>query len=211
MFVINLSAGEAGLWNKDMSEPSMTVERTVAPRYGFDIMNNENIELQSVSVATSTGRSLDIIGAWIGMNRILTGSFLWMAVVLSAFGGSTVIAVAPIDRDGVGQFKFAVTNSTVSNGLSFHVVITPQSGSMPTDSRGYLCVANITGDTKRIGPMTPETQVAFKTGKRALIADFVASKKLLSDPDACFAFVVSEHRGPSADFYVLKLSDFAKR
>jgi hypothetical protein len=145
------------------------------------------------------------------MNRILIGTLVWLNVVLSAFGRSTIIPITPKDMDGMGQFKCAVTNSTVSNGLSFHVIITAKRGSVPTDSKAYLCVANITGDSKRIGPMTPETQVTFKTGRQTLIADFVASAQFLSNPDACFAFVISDHRGPSAVFYVLMLRDFAKR
>lgn len=124
---------------------------------------------------------------------------------------SIVIPVTPKNLDEVGQFEFVVTNSAVSNGLSFHVIITAKHGSVPADSKGYLCVAKLTENSKSIGPMTSEAQVALKAGKRTWIADFVASEQLLNNPDACFVFVILDQRGPSADFYVLKLRDFAKR
>jgi mRNA-degrading endonuclease toxin of MazEF toxin-antitoxin module len=145
------------------------------------------------------------------MNQILLGTLVWLTMVLPVFGESMVIPVTPKDMDGLGQFTFAVTNSTVTNGQSFHVIITPKRGSMHTDSKAYLCAAKITGDSRNIGPMTPETQVTLKAGKQTLIADCVASAQLLGNLDACFVFVVSDHRGPSADFYVLKLRDFIER
>jgi len=128
------------------------------------------------------------------MNRILLGTLIWLTVVLSAFSRSTIIPVTPKDMDNMGEFKFAVTNSTISNGLSFHVIITAKRGSVPTDCKAYLCFANITGDYKSIGPMTPETQVTFKPGRQTLIADFVASAQLMSNPDACFVFVISDRQ-----------------
>jgi hypothetical protein len=145
------------------------------------------------------------------MNRILIGTLLWLAIVFPACGKSTVIPVTPKTINGIDQFKFVVTNGTVSNGMSFHIIVTAKNGWMPTDSRGYLCVANLTQHSNSIGPMTPETQVTLKTGTRTLIADIVASQQFLSNPDACFVFVISDHRGPAADFYVLKLHDFAKQ
>lgn len=145
------------------------------------------------------------------MNQLLLSTLVSLAIVLPAFGKSTVIPVLPKDSNDLGQFAFAVTNSPVTNGLSFHVVITAKSSSVTTDSKGYLCIAKISGNSRSIGPMNPETQVTFKTVKRTLIADFVASSQLLSNPDASFVFVITDHEGPSADFYVLKLRDFAKR
>jgi hypothetical protein len=145
------------------------------------------------------------------MKQILIGTLVWLAVVLPTFGKSTVIPVTPKDTDSIDQFKFVVTNSTVSNGLSFHVIITAKHGLMPTDGKGYLCAANLTEQSQSIGPMTSETQVTLKTDKRTSIADFVASPQLLNNPDACFVFVILDHNGPSADFYVLKLRDFTKR
>ncbi len=136
-------------------------------------------------------------------------ALFWAVVVSPACGKSTVFSVTPKNANGGGQFVFVVTNTAASNGLSFHVIITAKQGEVPADSKGYLCVAKLTESPKSIGPMTPETRVTLKTGKQAWSADFVASDQLLSDPDACFVFSVLDHRGPAADFYVLKLRDFA--
>jgi hypothetical protein len=122
-----------------------------------------------------------------------------------------VFTVTPKNPDGGGQFVFVVTNTAANDGLSFHVIIKAKQGEVPADSKGYLCVAKFTNSPKSIGPMTRETQVTLKTGKRAWNADFVASDQLLSNPDACFVFTILDHRGPAADFYVLKLLDFATR
>jgi hypothetical protein len=144
------------------------------------------------------------------MYQIPIAILIWLAVILPAFGESTVIPVTPKDMGGLGLFTFAVTNSTATNGMSFQVVITAKSGSVLADSKGYLCATKLTGESRNIGPMTPETQVTLKTSGRTSIADFVASSQLLGKPDACFVFAIY-YRGPSADFYVLKLRDFAKR
>jgi len=142
---------------------------------------------------------------------LLCLALLWSVFVSSAYGKSTVFSVTPKNPDGGGQLVFVVTNTAVSNGLSFHVIIKAKQGEVPADSKGYLCAAKLTGSLKSIGPMTPKTRVPLKTGKRAWSADFVASERLLSNPDACFVFTVLDHRGPAADFYVLKLRDFATR
>lgn len=142
--------------------------------------------------------------------HLLCLAVAWSAVISTACGKSSVIPVTPKNTNEMSQFKFAVTNNTVSNEVSFQVIITAKHDALPTGCKGYLCAAKLTGRNTFIGPMTSKTQVTLKTGKRSLIADFIASPQLLGNPDACFVFVI-HHRGPSADFYVLKLRDFATR
>ena len=96
---------------------------------------------------------------------LLCLALLWLTVVFATYGKSTVFSVTPKDPDGGGQFVFVVTNTAVSNGLSFHVIIKAKQGEVPVDSKGYSCVAKLTGNSKYIGPMTSETQVTLKTDK----------------------------------------------
>ena len=112
-----------------------------------------------------------------------------------------------VGRIGGGQFVFVVTNGPASNGLSFHVTIAAKKGEVPSDSEGHLCFARSTTNSCSI-TRTPQTQVALKRGHRVWSADFAASNQFLRNADACFVFTVWDHRGPAADFYVLKLRDF---
>ena len=61
---------------------------------------------------------------------LLCLALLWLTVVFAAYGKSTVFSVTPKNPDGGGQLVFVVTNTAVSNGLSFHV-IAPNTGLPP--------------------------------------------------------------------------------
>ena len=145
------------------------------------------------------------------MHKVFIAGLLWLTVVFPTCAESTVFSVTPKDLDGWGQFVFAVTNSPGSNGLSFHVTITPKKGRVPANSEGHLCSARMTTNSHSIGPLTPETRVALKRSHRTWNVDFVTSNQILSNADTCFVFTVWDNRGPAADFYVLKLRDFAIR
>lgn len=140
---------------------------------------------------------------------LLCLTLIWLTACFAAHGVCSVFCVTPKNPDGGGQFVFVVTSTAASNGLSFHVIIAAKQGEVPADSKGYLCVVKLAGSPDYIGPMTSKTQVTLKTEKQACVADFIASDQLLSNPDTCFVFAIWYH--PGADFYVLKLRDFATR
>jgi hypothetical protein len=145
------------------------------------------------------------------MHRIFIVGLLWLTVVFPACAKSMVLCVTPKHLDGGGEFVFAVTNSPASNGISFHVTITPKKGRVPANSEGQLCSVRVTTNSHSIDPLTPETRVTLKRSRRATTVDFTASNQILSDPDACFVFTVPDPSGPAADFYVFRLRDFSVR
>ena len=140
-------------------------------------------------------------GRWIA-------GLLWLTVAWPVCAESVVFWVTPTNLDGGGQFVFAVTNSPGSDGLSFHVTITPKKGEVPANSEAHLCSARIETNSRSFGPLTQETRVALKRSRHTWEADFVTSKELVSQPDTCFVFTAWDPRSPAADFYMLRLRDF---
>lgn len=142
------------------------------------------------------------------MHKLLIAGLLWLAVVFPTRAKSVVYTVTPKELDGGGEFVFAVTNSPDSRGLMFHVAITPKKGEVPADSEVQLCSVRMTKNSGSIGPLTPQPRIALKRNQHAWNAVFVASNESLSTSGVCFVFTVWDHKGPAADFYVLKLRDF---
>jgi hypothetical protein len=57
------------------------------------------------------------------MNRIFVSTVLWLVAAFSGQAKSAVIRITPLHSQADG-FVFAVTNTPVSNGLSFFITIT---------------------------------------------------------------------------------------
>ena len=134
-------------------------------------------------------------------------TLLWLILVSSAHGRSSVIPVTP-NRLDAGQFVFAVSNRPASNGVLFYVTITAKNGDVPSQSEGHLRSCLFSTNSGSISPLTPEPRVKLKRGRRVWKANFVASNELLSKRETCFVFSVWDRGGFAQDFYVIKLRDF---
>lgn len=143
-----------------------------------------------------------------GLTRLIL--LLLLSGNFSAQAKSSVLHITPAHLEAEG-FVFAVTNTPLGNGLSFSVTITATLGELPADSDCRVCFATSTTNSQSVGPEVTGTQLAVKKGHRVWKANFVAPQQLLANPDTSFLFIVWDRRGPAADYYVVKLSDFIKQ
>lgn len=145
--------------------------------------------------------------------------FSWFPIIPLAWAASVEIAVPP---DGQTQqaYSFNISTNTAAVGLAFHIIITNKVGEIPTNSEAYVGTVTHTTNGERgttIVPTDPVIPITLIRGTRFWVVDFTLPAKAITQPGLNFIFVDFAHSTingntvfmPSADFYELKLGDFA--
>lgn len=164
------------------------------------------------------------------MRRLFLAFIVWLVFLSAARAANDEISITPTNLDTF-FYRFSVATNATKDGVAFHITITDKRFDIYPDSGadvGVVSHKDITNQPARAAgkplkeasfePMNPAVPVTLKKEMRAWNADFTASPELLKTPGACFVFrVFAQDRtngktvpAPPADFYELKLQDFAK-
>jgi hypothetical protein len=151
------------------------------------------------------------------MIRIAAIAVLSFALAFTASALSVEIPVTPTGLDQ-GGYIFSVVTNSAPDGIAFHIVISAKAGEISPDSDVGVSVVHHWDGGCEIEPAKPHVNVALKRTPGIWTTDFIASRQLLQSPNTCFIFTAYSHAVihgklvgmPSAEFFEIRLADFAK-
>jgi hypothetical protein len=146
----------------------------------------------------------------------LVAAMVWLVPILSAWGRSVELTVAPDSLDQ-GRYAFSVSSRATNEEVAFQVTIIAKSGVIYPDSNAELEMVKHFNNGTSIEP-TKMAEITLKKDDQIWKADFTVLRKSLKTPGLCFIFTEFAHATvngklvsmPSATFYEMKLQDFVK-